>query len=373
MLLGELSLDAGPASSSIDKLEGKMGSLEGAGGKIGSVLGELATGPLGAITAAVGTAAGIVEGFKHTLDLGGELNDLSARTGESVGQLTILREAFSEAGLGADGVEPFLLKLQSALGGVNEEGEKTSDAFAALGTSAEELKGLNAIGQIEKLQQGFAGIADQADKIQAARNLFGKSGGQMLSLLGDPQALDDARKHAGPLADLMEKNAGTFDHLGDVLGALKLKFDEFFGGALSKIAPEFTTLAEALDGIDFVGIGESVGTLAKPFLLLGEALGSLAPLINEVGEGLSGIFGSGSTANIGLSEKFRGGAAKILGDMSSSSTGPISSLQKVGLGGGFGGGDPLIVETQRTNQILQRIEAKLSPAAPSQSFKGPPI
>ncbi|MEI9894739.1 MAG: hypothetical protein WDN28_12835 [Chthoniobacter sp.] len=86
MLLGDLSLDAAPATGALDKLESKMGGTTAALGGLSGVLGELATGPIGALTAAIGTAAGIIEGFKSAMDLGQELNDLSLRTGESAGQ-----------------------------------------------------------------------------------------------------------------------------------------------------------------------------------------------------------------------------------------------------------------------------------------------
>lgn len=375
MLLGDLSLDAAPATGALDKLESKMGGTTAALGGLSGVLGELATGPIGALTAAIGTAAGIIEGFKSAMDLGQELNDLSLRTGESAGSLTILREAFSEAGLGADGAERYLMRMQKSLSGMNEDGEDASKVFNTLGVSIDDLKGLDAIGQIQALQKGFAGITDQATKASVARDLFGKGGGKALSLLSDPQVLEDARRRAGPLADVMDRNAGSIDKLSDVMGALKLNFQEFFEGALSKIAPEATTIADALGDIDFVGIGEGVGSLASIVLKLGEAFVFIAPAINWVSEMLSKGFGSGSTADAGLAAKYRG-FAKLAADSSGSGgdSSPVGTLQKVGLGGGFGGGDPLLSEAQRTNSILARIEQKLTPSRPSASgFQGPPV
>ena len=214
---------------------------------------------------------------------------------------------------------------------MNDEGGKTTDAFEALGTSAEALGKLNALGQIEALQKGFAEIADQASKVQAARNLFGKGGGQMLSLFGDTSVLDDARKRAGPLAEIMEKNAASFDKLGDVVGSLKLNFQEFFAGALSKIAPEATNIADALGGIDFVGIGEGVGSLIDPVLKLGEAFLAIAPAVNAVSEFISKIFGSGSKASAGLADKYRGFAKKSAKEEDGFSGGNpnVSALQKM--------------------------------------------
>jgi hypothetical protein len=350
MLLGELDLDASPAVAALGKVDGKFSATTGALAKAGAIAG---AGFKGVEMALEAVGKGF-EMMKETMDLGGTLTDLSLRTGETVGSLVILREAFQEAGLGADGVEGFFGKLQNALGGVNEEGGKTSDAFDALKTSAEELRGLDAIGQIEKLQAGFAGIADQGTRVQVARNLFGKSGGSALSLLGDPKVLDDARKAAGPLADVMEKNAATFDRMGDVIGSLKLDFQEFFAGALSKIAPEATTIAEALSSIDFVGIGEGVGTLAGVVLKLGEAFVLIAPAINWVSEKLSWLLGSGSTASAGLAEKYRG-FAKVVEPLADGDKSPVSALQKIGGGGGFGGSDPLLNETQRQTSLLQKL------------------
>ena len=369
MLLGELDLNAAPAVSALAHVDTKFSGTMSALGSIGAGAGAAMAG----LAAAFAVIAAAGAGLHETLDFAGKLNDESLRTGESAGALTILGEAFKEAGLGADGAEPFLLKLQSALGGVNEEGGETADAFNALGVSAEQLNGLDSIGQIEALQKGFAGIADQATKVQVARDLFGKSGGQALSLLGDPHALDDARKKAGPLADLMDVNTAAFDKLGDSIGALKIDFLEFSGGALSAIAPELTKFTDTFGEIDFLGIGEAVGGIANKVLQLGEAFLSIAPAINWASEKLSDLFGSGSHADAGFGAKFSGlakvGAPQTFGGDNI----PVSALQKIGLnaGGGYGGGDPLLSESRRQTNLLQRIADATSRSLPMSSVPLP--
>ncbi len=357
MLLGELELDSAPAMSALSKVDTKFsGSMSAM-----ATLSDGAGAAFASLAAAVAALAGTFEGLKTVTELGSQFHDMSLRTGETVGSLTILQEAFKEAGLGADGVEPFFLKLENAMGGVNEEGGKTDAAFEALGVSVNQLKGLDAIGQMEALQKGFAGIADQSDRVQVARNLFGKSGAQTLSLIGEPKALDEARQRAGPLADLMERNAGAFHVLGDAAGALKLDFAELFGGALSQIAPTITSMLNKIGSIDFTGIGEGVGALANVFLTLGDAVLSIAPAINFVSEGLSSLLGSGSTAAAGLSSKY-GGLGKLGSfDEFGSEKSPVSSLQKVGGGGGFAnGGDPILSESRRQTSLLQRIADAVS-------------
>ncbi|MEQ1862646.1 MAG: hypothetical protein ABMA13_22225 [Chthoniobacteraceae bacterium] len=341
-LLGELDISGAGALKSLGSLDKAFGNLAGNLGKFGAIAG-------GSFVAFQGLNS-IIEGFKETLDLGGTLNDMKAQTGEAVGDLVILRQAFDNAGLGAS-------KLQDAIAGVNEDGKSTAGALRTLGTSAAELRNLPAIGQIEKLQQGFAKL-DQTSKVAAARDLFGKSGGASLALFTDSGALDQARQQAGPLAGIMEKNVGTFDKLGDVINGLKLNFQEFFAGALSKVAPEATNIADALASVDFVGIGETVGALASVFLKLGEALALLAPLINSASEGLSSIFGSSSKADSGLSEKYRGFAKLDRAETTATVTdkSPVSGLQRIGGGGGFGGGgDAVLTEARTHTRLLERI------------------
>ena len=352
MLLGELDLDGSKVSKTFQKLEGGVPSLIGKLGSIG--------GPLALLGGAAAATAFLVAGFKQTLDMSGELADMSTRTGESAGNLTILREAFKQAGLGADGVEGFFLKLQNAMGGVNERGEKTSAAFEALGVSVESLKGMDGIGQLEALQKGFAGIEDQATKTQVAMNIFGKSGGKALSLLGDSGGLASAKKSAGPSAQLMQENIGNFDRLGDSLGALKLDFTEFFGGALSNAAPALTTLAEKFGEIDFRGAGEALGAVVGGFtMLVGVLSDYVFPVVNGISGALHGIFGSSAAGAPAASDK-----VNSLGEdtpKKAAHPGAVSALQRLGLGGNFGtgGGDPLLSESRKTNQLLDEIKAQL--------------
>lgn len=362
MQLGELDVDASGLKSTLGSINTGVSGTMASFGKLGSALSGV-----GVIIDGIGKAFGLV---KETLDLGGTLSDLSASTRESVGDLVILRSAFDGAGLGADKTGDFLLKLQDSIAGVNEDGKSTAGALDKLGLSAAQLRNLPAIGQVEALQKGFAGLTEQTERVAIARDLFGKSGGEMLALLGDATALDTARQKAGPLADIMEKNAAVFDNMGDVIGGLKLDFQEFFAGALSMIAPEATSIGDALSSIDWVGIGELVGGLTKITLKLGEAFMKIAPAINWVSEKLSKLLGSGSEASAGLAEKYRGFAKLDRPTDASGGKVPdsqVSALQRIGGGGGFGGGaDPLLSEAQRQTSVLERIERKL-PGSPGGS------
>lgn len=367
MLLGELDLDGKKVTSTLSKMEGGLGGFMGKLGAVG--------GPMLAFGAVMAGVAVIANGFHNTLDFSGRLADISARTGESASDLTILGEAFNQAGLGADGMESFFLKLENSMGGVNEQGEKTTAAFDALGISVDQLKGLDAIGKVELLQKGFAGLADQASKVQAASNLFGKGlGGKALGIVGDSGSLDGAKQSAGSTASLMGENVQAFDKLGDSLGELKLNFHEFFGGALSIAAPALTDLAEKFGNVDFRGLGEAFGSVITAGASLAGVLGDVVlPAVNEVSSLLHGVFGGagGSMAKVVAEGGKKDGGPSALGGPAKAEFGAVSSLQRVGLGGGFGGGGDAISEQRKTNGLLQQLVALGKPSGEKSKDRAP--
>jgi hypothetical protein len=351
MLLGELDLNAAPAVDAFNKLDDRQRKTTSSLGKLGGQLVSLAAGYL-SLTA-------ILHGFESALDLGSTLHDTSLRTGETIGDLVGLREAFQEAGLGADGVEPLLLKLQNALGGVNEEGEKTSDAFDALGIDMEEFSKLDALGQLKELQRGLAGIAEQGNKVQILRNLFGKSGGQLLSLLGDQGALEAGLSHSAALADVAERAVPAMDALGDSLDAAKLHAQELFFGALDKIAPALTDMIDRFQDVDFVKIGEGFASLVEPIIAVVNALHTVADVAGDaldavldfiIGPNIEGPRAEFDKAGV---EKRRNQAKKkgVTPDVEAR----VGSLQKIGLGGFGTGADPYLAESRRHTQLLEKI------------------
>jgi hypothetical protein len=351
MLLGELELNAGPAVSSLAKVDAKFSSTVATATKLGS--------GLATAFASIASIGALLAGFSSALDLGGKLQDLHNQTGETVGDLVIIRQALENAGLGADSAGDFLLKFQDSIAGVNEDGKATAAALTLLGTSAGELRDLPAIGQLEKLSAGFQKL-DQTSRVAAARDIFGKSGGKALSLFADEGGLAQARQQAAPLAAVAEKTVASFDKLGDTLNGLKLNVQEFFFGALSKIAPEATTIAEQLERIDFVAIGEGFGELAK-------TVGSFAVAIAEAAKWFSDFidtaaeFALGSKAPELSAFNSRGVTRRRREDESSGRDLQFSSLHRAGGGGfNFSAGDPLLSENQRQTRLLGAIHTALT-------------
>lgn len=226
------------------------------------------SGQFGALAGLLGAVAAQALVFKEALDLGGEMVDLAANTGENIADLVVLRQAFTNAGLGADGVGGALAKLQKALSGINEEGQPTSEAFQRLGLSIHTLRDMNATEQLETIGKAIAALPNQADRTRTAMELFGKSGAKMLALFTDSGALQMARDQVGELGHTLSDNAGEFDSIGDNIGALRTKFEQFATGATSALTAALSGPAKDFAKLDFTSIGVALGTVVSWFVEL---------------------------------------------------------------------------------------------------------
>ncbi len=368
MIRADIDLNTNGFLSSLQQADS---AVMGWAGKFGAIMGRF-PGMFAAVGVAAGAAAAVAFGLKNALDLGGTLSDLSASTGESVGDLVVLRQAFENAGMGADQVGPTIAKFQKALAGVNEEGNSTAAALSALGLSGGELRNAGTTEQIEALQGAFEGVTDPIERTRLATELFGKSGAKMLAILGDSGSLENARTQVGGLAGIMEKFAPVFDKVGDAIGALAVKVQQFFAGALSVLAPRMVGLLEEAAAVDFTGLGVAFGKVLDVLL---EMMVVVRPLFDII-KALAGFFGKTFAAEIPAAVK---SGPKIPGTddyKKAASAGPLSSMQAVG-GSAFGGGggiDPLLDVNQRNERWLEKIAQNTSGRPPNiEAPKPPPV
>jgi hypothetical protein len=220
---------------------------------------------------------------KAALDLGGHLSDISANTGQSISDLVVLRQAYANAGAGAESVAPSLALLAKALTGVNEEGKPTTDVFENIGVSIQSLRAMSAIEQLTTLGAAIRAMPNPSDRARAAMDLFGRSGSKMLALFEDTSALTTARAQVGDLATTMQSNAAQFDAISDSIGALQLKFEQFYSGLAAGATENAGNPLRKLTEMDFTGLGENVGHLAASIATLMGWLAKLTPLIAGLG------------------------------------------------------------------------------------------
>ena len=204
----------------------------------------------------------IVDGFGQALDLGGRLSELSARTGETAGNLLVLETAFKNAGLSGDQVGVAINKLQNFMQDAANGGDKQKAAMDNLGISLSALAGKTPTEQMEVFAAKIAAIKDPTARAAAASEVFGeKLGGKLLPLLTQfSPSLTDAEGKVGSLASIMDEHAGTFDTFGESVDAVKGKFAAFAAGILSETIPALQDLGEQMENVDAAGLGQKIGS-----------------------------------------------------------------------------------------------------------------
>ena len=293
---GNAATTAEPKLDALGNEAANMGSkVQGAGEKTGEsaglfdagfakiaaafTVGNLAAKGFEAIINGVFSAArAVADAFGDALDLGGRLDDLSKRTGETAGNLFILEGAFKEAGLSADQVGTTVNKLQNFMQDASNGGERQTATMNKLGISLEQLAGKTPTQQMEIFAQKIAGIQNPTERAATASEVFGeKLGGKLLPLLLEfPQTLDNVRDRTGGMADVMDESAATFARAGDTIDAVKGKLVQFASGILSEVIPEIQSLGTSMEEVDAAGLGQKIGSALAPVLrdlngLVGEA------------------------------------------------------------------------------------------------------
>ncbi len=181
--------------------------------------------------------AGLGAGLKGCARCGRQVSDLSSRTGAAVSDLVVMEQAFRNNGLAAEQVGPALNKLQKALGGVNEDGEPTNNTLTRLGLNMNELQNASPVQQFQMVGKAINQLKSPTERAAAAMALFGKSGGELNTLLPMPMRFTDAAAQVGEQAKVLEANAALFDDISDKLGLAGLKMQGFFVGVAEQVAP----------------------------------------------------------------------------------------------------------------------------------------
>ena len=221
----------------------------------------LATGFI-AIKAAISAITGTLDTFKDALDLGGEMKDLSERTGETAGNLLTLGRAFDNTGVGADKVGSSINKLQKFMDDAAQGSEKNNTVLARLGLTMEDMQGKTPTEQMAMLAEKLNGVSDNGEKSALAMSIFGKAGGQLLPLLADFSGeLKTAQDQLGNMPGVMDRSAGAFDNISDNINVAKGKFMEFAAGLLEKLAPALELATNLITRFDAAGAGMKLGEI----------------------------------------------------------------------------------------------------------------
>lgn len=253
--------------------------------------------PLGAALAGAAGLGSLGAAALNTAKLGGELSDLSARTGIATRSLIVLRQAFTDTGVGADGVGKYVNKLQQSLVNAAENGGEAAQAFQSLGLNANELSTLAPEEQFARIGAAIGSVQDPARKTAAVLAIFGKSAGDLLPLFADGGAIDNANSALGKMPDVLARNVPLLDEISDIFDRLPLKATQLFAGILDQLGPTVRELLKAFESIDFTPIGQKIGAFVGVAIdefragKFGEFIGDVIEAGFEIGiEGGANLF-----------------------------------------------------------------------------------
>ena len=210
------------------------------GDSAGGIAGKLA--PLAGAIAGVFSVQAVANFAKEIVNLGGQISDLSQRTGLSVTAVQELKFAADQTGTSIETVSGAVSKLGK---GLVEGGQGTVQAVDALGLSFRDLQKMKPDEAFTQVAEAIAGIEDPMQQSAAAMALFGKAGVELLPAI--KSGISDLRAEAQRLGVVLsEENVAALDAFGD-------KFDQ-------------TLLAAK------VSVAKFVLDLPKAFALLGPAM-----------------------------------------------------------------------------------------------------
>lgn len=164
------------------------------------------------------TGRAIMEKFQSAFERGSRLFNAGFASGMSVKSLYQLQEGFKEVGLSGDEVQSMTFRLQHALSGVNETGEKTAGAFALLHLNMADLQKMDPASQ-------FLAVVDAMSKLDSGTQtgvgaaIFGRYGASgFLQLARQAETFKDAINGASKGGDVFAEMAS---HMSKVLRTLE--------------------------------------------------------------------------------------------------------------------------------------------------------
>lgn len=249
-------------AQTVDRLNARLAGFQqtvadfsGNVGNMASAFGGFAT-KIGGVAAAFFGAQSAVQTFSQAINVGGQLAELSARTGESAGNLAVLQRAFQNAGSSGEAVGPMLNRLQKFMVEASMGGKQQIETMTGLGLSYDDLAGKTPTAQMATFASRISEINDPAERAAAAIAVFGKSGGELLPLLQNMGSeIATARNQLGGYPNAVDQAATSLDGIGDAFAAVTNKAQEFVTGALVKIAPEIENVLNQVAQIDFATFG----------------------------------------------------------------------------------------------------------------------
>lgn len=208
------------------------------------------------------SVAALVKGFDSAVDRMDSLNDRAIALRTEIGKLQRLEFIAGQNGLEISQLNAGLLKMQATIGSI--KGQKI---LANLGIDQVKFQALDADKQIQVLGNSISKLGSSAEKIAAARSLFGKDGAKFNEILE---------------ADLNQAGR-LFDSLG-------IKITQAQADLAGSLNDNKATLSAVWEGFGNIIAAEVIGPLTKlsvAMIKLIQENGGAGKIIESIGNNIS--------------------------------------------------------------------------------------
>lgn len=140
-----------------------------------------------------------------------EVKELSGRMQVSIGEASVMADAFQRLGSSTDVLETGFREFRKTLSSSLNTGSAAADVFDELGLSVERLRQQRPQDQIISISEAFESIKDPIERARVAQDLFGKSGKDMIPVLGE--GAEKMREYMDAAVELDARGVDALDRI----------------------------------------------------------------------------------------------------------------------------------------------------------------
>lgn len=191
------------------------GRLKSLGGSMTNMGKGLMVGMTPALTAMGGA-------LKLYTSMGGKIAEVSAKTGASASDITALGYAADQSESSFEALASGLIKMNKNIGELKNGSKSAKEAFGKIGVSLKDLDGLDTTESFFLLAKGIRLLGEETLQTEAAMDLFGKGGTELLPLLQqESEAISRLMQSAHALGiSLSTEEVRAANEFGDSLSTI---------------------------------------------------------------------------------------------------------------------------------------------------------
>jgi hypothetical protein len=295
-----------------------------------------------------------------------DTSKLAARLGMTYGELAGLSLAGDLAGVSMDTIGAAVTKADVAFVRAAEGSKTAADAFASIGLSLDDLQGLSAAERFDAIVDAIAALPTEAQRAEAAVQLFGRSGAQLLPLFaGGAEGIAAARAEAerfglaltGMQGQNVEAMNDAFTRAQQAVAGVVQQVVAYLAPAIEGVTTAFSDLVGNVGGAT-IGqtIGDGILQGARFLAQIGDSLiqnlSGVWQYVSQVGAQWAGVYELGNRV-----ASFFAGVGDTLqaafGILIMGITGPVESL----IDAAVRIGNALMLDTSGLEQARAGMEA----------------